>query len=128
MPPSGRRAGGTRATTGIATASMPGKPRSCRPRMRIPFRGLDYGLIGSGRLQRPRPGAEAGIERHRSLAGVADSALDLREIARGEVAALLQVDAPFSGSADGVGRHRSELDRKSTRLNSSHLGISYAVF
>src|SRR5258705_6789021 len=31
----------------------------------------------------------------------------------------------------GVGRERErrhELDRKSTRLNSSHLGISYAVF
>src|ERR1039458_8552557 len=25
-------------------------------------------------------------------------------------------------------RHRYDLDRKSTRLNSSHLGISYAVF
>src|SRR5262245_64227336 len=25
-------------------------------------------------------------------------------------------------------RHRPRLDRKSTRLNSSHLGISYAVF
>src|SRR5262245_63380114 len=25
-------------------------------------------------------------------------------------------------------RHRGNLDRKSTRLNSSHLGISYAVF
>src|SRR5947199_1360964 len=27
-----------------------------------------------------------------------------------------------------VGRGQSETDRKSTRLNSSHLGISYAVF
>src|SRR5438045_6083310 len=27
-----------------------------------------------------------------------------------------------------VGRHVRRLDRKSTRLNSSHLGISYAVF
>src|SRR5437899_6273884 len=26
------------------------------------------------------------------------------------------------------GRQRPEIDRKSTRLNSSHLGISYAVF
>src|SRR5258705_1093619 len=29
---------------------------------------------------------------------------------------------------DGAGRVRDFLDRKSTRLNSSHLGISYAVF
>src|SRR5258705_7285774 len=28
----------------------------------------------------------------------------------------------------GVSRRRVRLDRKSTRLNSSHLGISYAVF
>src|SRR5258705_8839731 len=27
-----------------------------------------------------------------------------------------------------LGQHRSSRDRKSTRLNSSHLGISYAVF
>src|SRR5437868_9085717 len=27
-----------------------------------------------------------------------------------------------------VGNHRHELDRKSTRLNSSHVSISYAVF
>src|SRR2546427_4069712 len=27
-----------------------------------------------------------------------------------------------------VGRHRAHLDRKSTRLNSSHSQISYAVF
>src|SRR5256885_2943559 len=27
-----------------------------------------------------------------------------------------------------LGRHRAVLDRKSTRLNSSHLVISYAVF
>src|SRR5262245_10407913 len=33
----------------------------------------------------------------------------------------------FRGSCDGLGSSR-DLDRKSTRLNSSHLGISYAVF
>src|SRR5256885_13156968 len=31
-------------------------------------------------------------------------------------------------SIDESSARRSELDRKSTRLNSSHLGISYAVF
>src|SRR5205814_3630085 len=30
--------------------------------------------------------------------------------------------------ADGADRRRNAQDRKSTRLNSSHLGISYAVF
>src|SRR5436853_4293854 len=38
---------------------------------------------------------------------------------------------PLERQADAARRHgevASELDRKSTRLNSSHLGISYAVF
>src|SRR5690606_42139839 len=30
--------------------------------------------------------------------------------------------------AEGIGLFRSEVDRKSTRLNSSHVKISYAVF
>src|SRR5437899_8478976 len=43
-------------------------------------------------------------------------------------------DAPLEGEPDEPGdqereRQRDEeIDRKSTRLNSSHLGISYAVF
>src|SRR5258705_13462456 len=32
------------------------------------------------------------------------------------------------GPSRGSWRHARNLDRKSTRLNSSHLGISYAVF
>src|SRR5258705_6235468 len=35
--------------------------------------------------------------------------------------------APRGGGGRGH-RHRAEQDRKSTRLNSSHLGISYVVF
>src|SRR5258705_2914383 len=34
-------------------------------------------------------------------------------------------EAPAEGRSDKL---RLDLDRKSTRLNSSHLGISYAVF
>src|SRR5256885_15710695 len=41
----------------------------------------------------------------------------VRELALEEVAHL-----------DVLGEHRRERDRKSTRLNSSHLVISYAVF
>src|SRR5262245_64719946 len=37
-----------------------------------------------------------------------------------------RVDLPREGLVDH--RHRRLADRKSTRLNSSHLGISYAVF
>src|SRR5471030_3387291 len=35
---------------------------------------------------------------------------------------------PPATSWPGAGRRRVSRDRKSTRLNSSHLGISYAVF
>src|SRR5947199_2486121 len=31
-------------------------------------------------------------------------------------------------TAHEILEHRAQIDRKSTRLNSSHLGISYAVF
>src|SRR5205814_3473064 len=43
---------------------------------------------------------------------------------------LLLLDEPFR-AMDGFSKatmHQHLLDRKSTRLNSSHLGISYAVF
>src|SRR5699024_11409113 len=36
------------------------------------------------------------------------------------------LDAPVSGG--DVGANNGKLDRKSTRLNSSHVSISYAVF
>src|SRR5205814_3859483 len=37
-------------------------------------------------------------------------------------------DQPGGGEAGENQRAQARLDRKSTRLNSSHLGISYAVF
>src|SRR5438045_6567140 len=37
-------------------------------------------------------------------------------------------DATVSASSNGVVDEMGMQDRKSTRLNSSHLGISYAVF
>src|SRR5690348_17374120 len=37
-------------------------------------------------------------------------------------------DADVDRLAGGVAHHRREQDRKSTRLNSSHPSISYAVF
>src|SRR5258705_2615074 len=48
--------------------------------------------------------------------------------------ALLQVPHSYRSRRSDIrdqfarGRHAPEIDRKSTRLNSSHLGISYAVF
>src|SRR5256885_12620793 len=41
---------------------------------------------------------------------------------------LCVVETQASRTGAGTGRNRSGRDRKSTRLNSSHLVISYAVF
>src|SRR3712207_7708364 len=43
----------------------------------------------------------------------------------GSVYVLLQL---FGGGIRPLGSHDYEVDRKSTRLNSSHANISYAVF
>src|ERR1035438_10781492 len=40
----------------------------------------------------------------------------------------LEVRIKLAVEANRAGRHVCPTDRKSTRLNSSHLGISYAVF
>src|SRR5258705_5393865 len=55
-----------------------------------------------------------------------------------EISALRQMFATFEGGAEqakldeysevNIEFHQTIIDRKSTRLNSSHLGISYAVF
>src|SRR5436305_7933835 len=49
-----------------------------------------------------------------------------------QVHAEVRVDDPAQADDALVGKHRAaqrhELDRKSTRLNSSHVRISYAVF
>src|SRR2546430_10280920 len=60
-------------------------------------------------------------------------------LADGEVAVARQIDRNDLAHAAGIGRHDQNLfaekhrlvdriDRKSTRLNSSHSQISYAVF
>src|SRR5438034_4217824 len=60
------------------------------------------------RSRLPRPGGQARREGR-------DSALDDGRVRR-------------AGRPDGAGRERDGGDRKSTRLNSSHTVISYAVF
>src|SRR5699024_12100018 len=47
-----------------------------------------------------------------------------------QLASSLNVYLTFRGSSEGQVhvQRRGELDRKSTRLNSSHVSISYAVF
>src|SRR5256885_13299824 len=38
------------------------------------------------------------------------------------------IEVPLQWTGERSGQYRATLDRKSTRLNSSHLVISYAVF
>src|SRR3954452_15990232 len=94
----------------MSRASSPGREdvRKMR-RHRGPSLTPLFGLSARRQLQRPRPRTKPRIELDRGLAGIADRALDLLKIARGEVVALLQVDAPLGGFARGVGRDRSEF-------------------
>src|SRR5205814_10411684 len=78
---------------------------------------------------RKLPQEAARAARARVLAGV-----DLRPD-RSRIALRAEAASPELGRAPGRGRvgaldraERDAEDRKSTRLNSSHLGISYAVF
>src|ERR1035438_3730535 len=53
-----------------------------------------------------------------------------RELGTAQIAVVHRPnDAPFAAELDRLNFPRANrIDRKSTRLNSSHLGISYAVF
>src|SRR5260370_20733043 len=62
-----------------------------------------------GGLQRTCPTAEARIELDRRLTGIADRALHLLEIARGEIVALLQVGAVCGSFPDWIGPECIEL-------------------
>src|SRR3712207_9111225 len=56
------------------------------------------------------------------LAPVRERANDARDDRRGHLRAVPARDAPARAA------HERRVDRKSTRLNSSHANISYAVF
>src|SRR2546430_13359459 len=63
-------------------------------------------------------------------AGAVGRAIELAKAAGAKRAILLPVSAPFHCSLMQPAQDRlsTDLDRKSTRLNSSHSQISYAVF
>src|SRR5437868_7672620 len=46
----------------------------------------------------------------------------------GQFADIFLIAPPGAEQADKLGEKHGPLDRKSTRLNSSHVSISYAVF
>src|SRR5258705_4916517 len=92
------------------------------------------GVLSMGSLDRPGidgllRGERQREEEHRSLAhfpfGPDASPMPLHDALNGR-----QPDAGAGVLACGMQalKRAEELDRKSTRLNSSHLGISYAVF
>src|SRR5437899_8691634 len=54
--------------------------------------------------------------------------LDLLKIDRASIDALIVSHGHFDHFGGLVSLLKRDRDRKSTRLNSSHLGISYAVF
>src|SRR3712207_7328348 len=51
-----------------------------------------------------------------------------REVVLVALRVVLQLPGLEAGAVDGQRHRAEELDRKSTRLNSSHANISYAVF
>src|SRR5438067_8209938 len=107
--------------------------RFAHERIRHRFRALSPEL---------RPHGNAGMDDRSNHAGRSGGCVDLDQIrsaflqqacrrARGRVIALLQ-RANWNVAADQRARyaapHGPAQDRKSTRLNSSHVSISYAVF
>src|SRR5437899_7428503 len=98
-------------------------PRAARLQLQLKLRAFesegkilaefDHGVTPK-RIAGVGQGHLAWAEVSAQLSSLRDPVLDLEEI--GEIAAIFDLD-----------RHRLR-DRKSTRLNSSHLGISYAVF
>src|SRR5690242_21106506 len=66
-------------------------------------------------------------ELHARPGGIAPVAFHLRHIAR-SIDRLLSYAEGRQLSAEQISAMKAEIDRKSTRLNSSHMSISYAVF
>src|SRR5438034_8378150 len=137
---------GRHAATNTASAA-PGSSRRTRPVIRILLPGAVFTHVGN---HAPEPvGGIAPVGLDGALGCVRVSRIDrpdddvvLRHRRRdlihqrvdvdAHVALRLRFDDMMEGQETGPGRAvhvaRMELDRKSTRLNSSHTVISYAVF
>src|SRR5262245_62981078 len=92
--------------------------RTCRRRSH-PNADRDLELVGT--MKRPRQKSETHLDFVRSL-----PCLICGDNTSTEAAHIRMGDASIAKRPTGMGEKPS--DRKSTRLNSSHLGISYAVF
>src|SRR5262245_13410703 len=80
--------------------------------------GLLIGLERGWRQREASPGGRAAGIRTFALSGLLG----------GVIAALAQALGGAATASGGIVLGVGLIDRKSTRLNSSHLGISYAVF
>src|ERR1039458_7204195 len=107
------------ASTQILTYYM-----RCKVR-KVGRKGRAKSSVTSGQLSRSRPFSREG----RSQRKAGGPALMLGASALEDVRAIRAVDVAALRAGelvDGLPAVRARLDRKSTRLNSSHLGISYA--
>src|SRR5262245_62398596 len=99
---------------------MPTQPELGKPgQIRMMQRHLEHGILGQ--LIKPRPFA-GGIDDQRQNVESTTFAAPAEPMDRGSEICVLAVSSPRAV------RSSITRDRKSTRLNSSHLGISYAVF
>src|SRR5690625_5763575 len=93
-------------------------------------RGREPGAAAS-RARQEVGSEELDALRQRQLAGVVDRVRGLPHIGLPRVGAGFASAAGLLLAAEGTADLRSrgaDVDRKSTRLNSSHVAISYAVF
>src|SRR2546430_4985388 len=91
--------------------------------------GIAHEAIGSWRL-RGFEGSEHALEVHdlrrRHIAALAEAGL--QQVERERVLRWAHLLDRQAAPRQGLGRNEMPVDRKSTRLNSSHSQISYAVF
>src|SRR5439155_22155755 len=116
----------------LVRGHLPGVPQQVRAARQARFAGRDLHLIGS--LHRPASWAGDPPTQPRlrhvdadRVGEVLDAQPADRDLSEQRREYRQWLDDHESSSAGSSGRS-SSLDRKSTRLNSSHVAISYAVF
>src|SRR5262245_63990241 len=135
-PPQGRRGRLFAVVASDRRATLDGRP--VMPRRRT-FRAIDvmrarFERLGVAPEQARKQAADQELE-HQRLEGIADEELDVATARGGAKPPAIFQLSERATRAGGAPRHHRQVrgvefdpDRKSTRLNSSHLGISYAVF
>src|SRR5690606_41984904 len=101
----------------VATASSPPPVSTLSLHDALPISFDQLQFLGAVELERVEAQGAVGLDLRDDVGGpvAADPAVGLHAIAHAPAQQL-------------VDRHPQRLDRKSTRLNSSHVKISYAVF